>query len=67
MKTQIADIEITLAGIAMIYGVTARGIAWLKSHVDFEPWQVQAGGIACEPGMATAIRHGAENAGLIVA
>ena len=67
MKNQIADIEITLAGIAMIYGVTARGINWLKKHLDFEPWQVQAGGIACEPGMAEAVREGAENDGLTVA
>ena len=67
MKNQIADIEITLAGIAMIYGVTARGIAWLNRNLAFERWQVHAGGIACEPNMADAIREGAENDGLTVA
>jgi hypothetical protein len=67
MKTQIADIEITLAGIAMIYGITARGINWLKSNLAFEPWQQQGGGIACEPNMAAAVREGAENDGLTVA
>ena len=69
MKTQItADIEITLAGIAMIYGVTAAGVNWIKSHCCFESWQGDAeSGIACEPGLAEQIREGAENDGLTVA
>ena len=61
-----ADIQITFSGLALISGLSKRGLAWIRRNVAYESWQDYGGSIASEPNYARDIAEGARADGLIV-